>query len=823
MSFKEVNTLRKAGKLAEAYRLAQKDLHEEQSEWSYSALFWVVRDYCNLYLSQGKMEDAMSMLLQMESIVEKMDDADGYAHRAFISLKRQLTPFWDEVNGLSEQSKNGQEEQAYNEICKLHRENALPDNLHETIGWIIYRYLKKHYQSCGSLNARKALHTYLGLNNERPSMLHSQILNIATFISEKYEDFKFLPFLDLWDVTTLSDDDFHSSKWNEKEIQPLVERIIERCFRLGYGLKETKAAFMKNERISEEQIDFLYSKNQFFIINRSRSNSDNEFFANVENYVSSINGLTIRNEYHSRILSLYLWKLPEEKIANAIPVIDNWGLDNLRPEDWQREKDEEKEFPSLVEKVIKHYFSALESIHFRKINERFEPLLREACKKYDDDQLDRNLALLLMAKGNKDEALSIYRTLLLSLNRFYVWKELAEATSDMELKTSAYCKAIISEPKDEFLGEVHLGLAKILIGKKMFGEAKRELATYSETYRQKGWGLRGEYHNILSQIPNGIIPTDSNIPFYNSHLASAEEFVYSEIEWTTMFVADVYFLKDKQVKKARLVSSDGLSISINYRKLGKTNNNNIIGSCFDVKIYSNNGRNEIVLIKASTLRLNQLLSTVICYVDFHNKEKRCYHLVSENGKELLLSKTSIKLKEGSFCRCHVIPEPKEESSGNVRSKALFYDIVDKTSAIKHFPTIIGVVDGINEVKQLFHCVFGHKEDIIIKYSQTDIRPKVGDYVSVCYFMKRNKEGRKYRRLLDVSKTDDCEKKLTKAVTGPIRINYNNKGQLFGFVRDYYVPGYLLVGIEDDDHVVINVVYDGERWKAFSAEKASITD
>ena len=92
-----------------------------------------------------------------------------------------------------------------------------------------------------------------------------------------------------------------------------------------------------------------------------------------------------------------------------------------------------------------------------------------------------------------------------------------------------------------------------------------------------------------------------------------------------------------------------------------------------------------------------------------------------------------------------------------------------------------------------------------------------------FIMKRNKEGRKYRRLLDVSKTDDCEKKLTKAVTGPIRINYNNKGQLFGFVRDYYVPGYLLVGIEDDDHVVINIVYDGERWKAFSAEKASITD
>ena len=90
-------------------------------------------------------------------------------------------------------------------------------------------------------------------------------------------------------------------------------------------------------------------------------------------------------------------------------------------------------------------------------------------------------------------------------------------------------------------------------------------------------------------------------------------------------------------------------------------------------------------------------------------------------------------------------------------------------------------------------------------------------------MKRNKEGRKFRKMLDVKKSDDCEKKLTKTATGLIRISYNNKGQLFGFVEDYYIPGNLLVGIEKDDLVKINVVFDGERWKAYSVEKVDTKD
>lgn len=748
MSFKEVTELRKAGRLDEALRLAKQDLQKEKSEWTYGALFWVYRDFCKEYLSQDRTDDALTMLQQMENIVGRMDDDDGFAQNAISYLRRQLTPCWDEVSNLTELSKNGHEEQAYDDICDLHRVQPLSDNLHEAFGWIIYRYLKKCYQSCGSLNARKALHAYLQLNNERPSLLHSQMLNIATSVSEQYDDFKFLPFLELWDVNTLSDEDFLSSIWNEKELPPLTERIIERCFRLGYGLEETKAAFTKNERISDDLVESLFSKIQFFIIYKSKSEGDKVFFANVERYVSVIDGLSVSNDYHSRILSLYLWSISDEDIADAIPVIDKWGLGNLRNEDWQSETDDDgKEFPPLVEMVVKKYFAGLKAIRFCSINEQFEELLRKACRKYDDDQLDRNLALLLMAKGNREEALSVYRSLLLTLNQYYVWKELAELTDDAELKVSAYCKAILVQPVDDYLGDVHLGLAKVLINSKLYGEAKRELQTYADTYNKKNWRIRGDYYTLLSQIPNGIVAVESNTSFYQSHLSSAEEFVYADIEWTTMIVADVYVHKWKKVKRANLVSVNGISISINLDKLRVSQNENVIGRCFDAKIHSDKGKNEIVLIKKA----------------------------------------------------------------------------DHPQALHRFPSKIAVVDHVNEAKALFHCVFGRHDDIVIKYSQTSLRPQVGDYLSVFYYVKTNKEGRKYRRILDVKKVDGSEKKLTSTATGKIRIRYNYEGHPFGFVEDYYVPGALLDGIDDGDRVTVNVVFDGERWKAYSVEKANVED
>ena len=230
MSFREVTALRKSGRLQEAYNMAKADLEQEQSEWTYSAMFWVLSDYGKLYIGRGENGKARECLNKMVKLLECINDNGGYAERAVKNLNRQLIPNWNLVYNMSELAKAGNEEDAFNNLIEAHKSAPFDAALHEDFGWVIFRYLNKRYGEIGSINARKALAIYMTLENERPSLLHSQILNVATKISEKYEDFKFLPFLRLWGVFNFSDKDFYSSYWEGKEISPLVERIIERCF-----------------------------------------------------------------------------------------------------------------------------------------------------------------------------------------------------------------------------------------------------------------------------------------------------------------------------------------------------------------------------------------------------------------------------------------------------------------------------------------------------------------------------------------------------------------------------------------------------------------
>ena len=129
-----------------------------------------------------------------------MLDNEGIAERTVSSLRKRIIPNRELVYNMSELSKAGNVEEAYNRLVEVHKNTPLDPALHEDFGWVIFRYLNNKYEEIGSLNSRKALHCYINLENERPSRLHSQMLNLATKISEKYEDFKFLPFLDMWNV-----------------------------------------------------------------------------------------------------------------------------------------------------------------------------------------------------------------------------------------------------------------------------------------------------------------------------------------------------------------------------------------------------------------------------------------------------------------------------------------------------------------------------------------------------------------------------------------------------------------------------------------------
>ena len=66
-------------------------------------------------------------------------------------------------------------------------------------GWDIYRYMKENLERMESQEARTLLACYMKMGLERPSLLHSLMLNIALRMAKRFKDFQFDRFFDMWE------------------------------------------------------------------------------------------------------------------------------------------------------------------------------------------------------------------------------------------------------------------------------------------------------------------------------------------------------------------------------------------------------------------------------------------------------------------------------------------------------------------------------------------------------------------------------------------------------------------------------------------------
>ena len=145
----------------------------------------------------------------MSSLLPTMVDDSGAGERAYTNLYKRLQPNADAISKASELSKNDPSN-AYVQVKNyIDSANDVDSALHEELGWIIYRYIKAKISNLTSLEIRTLLKDYMYLRNERPSMLHSQILNFALSFSKEHSDFSFYRFFMLWEPENLRYEDLN--------------------------------------------------------------------------------------------------------------------------------------------------------------------------------------------------------------------------------------------------------------------------------------------------------------------------------------------------------------------------------------------------------------------------------------------------------------------------------------------------------------------------------------------------------------------------------------------------------------------------------------
>jgi hypothetical protein len=256
----------------------------------------------------------------------------------------------------------------------------------------------------------------------------------------------------------------------------------------------------------------------------------------------SIKGLSIkRNTKWFSVLFNAMHKGMKES-NRYIEFADWWDFKNFRPEDFQKEKmPNGQEIMAIAEQAYITYAKHLlpkqtqygEIIFNKEKTEAFLPVLTQIVEDYPQFQYPAYYnAKLLLALGDKDNMLeALLPFAKKKRNDFWVWEILAEAfSSDPEKVFSCYCKALCCKSPDEMLVGLRQKMARILISKNLYNEARTEIDLLVNTRIEKSFTIPAEVTNWQTMDwYKTATATKTNFRFYKTFLPIAEALLFSDV------------------------------------------------------------------------------------------------------------------------------------------------------------------------------------------------------------------------------------------------------------------------------------------------------
>lgn len=309
-------------------------------------------------------------------------------------------------------------------------------------------------------------------------------------------------------------------------------------------------------------------------------------------------GVQRPSSLHSHILMAALRlakRFPSE--FNFAAFLDLWGEDKFMPGDWQRvssKKGKPVTYPSLVEQAISGYINFKKQTHDLEYRDSFVALLEQVVEKFPDkDEYKRYLSLHLFRMGDKERSLELHRQLAMTLDRYYVWHELAQMfTHDLDMKTSALCKALSLKTPENFVCDIHRELGWELAREGNMSAALRELETYRADREQFGWPRTWRYEQLRKRIPDDTVATGGNAALYAERAQTITDWVFKDVPQQAAVVVTRY--NDNQGRfMAKLAIQGGRKMLVKSSKLPADSR------YLAVRLNDENGRLKLLTVNAA--------------------------------------------------------------------------------------------------------------------------------------------------------------------------------------------------------------------------------
>lgn len=233
MAVSEVQDLRRMGQWQKALDVALADHRLIDNEWTQMSLFWVMHDMCDiaLQLPDGMgYEVALDCLSRMQKFLRTMQDDGKLGKKAFRKLLNRLLPGASVIDYCELLSRTDPVK-AYTclttdvEVPPISQLHPL---LHDYYGWILFRYAQKQCDVLTSVQGRTLLRDYLLLSTERPSLLHSNMLEFALYLVRRFHEFNITRFTEMWDLQYLRPEDKQPHWINNRVYPSLASRLHHR-------------------------------------------------------------------------------------------------------------------------------------------------------------------------------------------------------------------------------------------------------------------------------------------------------------------------------------------------------------------------------------------------------------------------------------------------------------------------------------------------------------------------------------------------------------------------------------------------------------------
>lgn len=745
--FSEIMLLRKSGRLKEAYDMAVAELDSVPSDvWLQMALFWVLRDICLRLIENGENGRAEKYMKRMSELLPTMMDDQGIGKRSYEILKKKFSPDADRIIPAAELSKTAPEVAFDSVACYIDNPRELDPSLHEYLGWILYRYLKSTLYSLDQSRFSSLMNVYMGLSIGRPSMLHSMMMALAVTFGREHRDYPFVEFLASWGPENFSHEDYHDTEYNGRTIPSLVARVckfLASCPEASVGMLSGKL------EISDSDIVEYFREGVFWnLINQHKDGNKDSIYDIFDAYAdeySSYGG----SYWHSEILKLAVRYMEEQESWRFLPFFRKWGYWNLQPDDFRDTSDENGNIcKSLAVKAAKKCFGISKGMHGRSSD-----LLEWLSAMFDyivpniqqDEWISRQRAIIHFWGGEYAEAADIFRTLLLKMSdKYYIWSELAECVTDDDLKLSLLCKSLMIEKNEDFIGNIRLSLAEVLIRKGMISEAASELGRYCKGRER----LSSKYESLSGMIPAGMALASYNMEkVYKRFAQAADEYVYSGLPEHILTVTDMWESGGRKF----CVLNDGRSICIKLKvKRFPVLSGAKLGESFRVRC---NLSGMPVWLVPEKAQLWQSLPEKYGVVEYLNEARKILHIVTSDS-ELVFCPFKDKwgmVAKGDFVVFHTYySETKDGRS--LRCAGLRNEKIEV--ALAHFPMSYATVDNVNDTKRLFHITMGTgRPDGVVFYDTTELRPQVGDRLSVRYCFSKDRNGVRKLKIVSALKEE----------------------------------------------------------------------